>query len=109
MPPVLDRRVRKLKLGTCTADGQRFLGGSDYSQPTDSGAAAYYNAVWRNLLIRTFDDEIPEGFARPDGSDRWFEVVRPLLDRPTDRWWDDVRTKNKRETRDDILREAMTD
>lgn len=109
MAPVLVPRLLKVRVDGWTADGQRLLRGWDYTQPPDSGAAAYYNAVWRNLLIRTFDDEIPEGFARPDGSDRWFEVVRPLLDRPTDRWWDDVRTKNKRETRDDILRAAMTD
>ncbi len=109
MAPVLVPRLLDLRVDGWTAEGQRLLRGWDYTQPANSGAAAYYNAVWRNLLMRTFNDEIPDGIARPDGSDRWFEVVRPLLDRPTDRWWDDVRTKNKRETRDDILRAALTD
>ncbi|HKE50801.1 MAG TPA: penicillin acylase family protein [Actinomycetes bacterium] len=88
--------------------GQDLLRDWDQTQPPDSAAAAFYNAVWRHLLIRTFDDELPEE-ARPDGSDRWFEVVRPLLTRPSDHWWDDVSTHDVRETRDDILLEAMND
>jgi len=79
----------------------------DHRQGRDSAPAAYFNAVWRHLLLRTFNDELPEG-ARPDGGDRWFEVVRALLDRPEDPWWDDVRTPAK-ETRDDILRRAVAD
>src|SRR5262245_59100359 len=88
--------------------GQDLLRHWDQTQPPDSAAAAFYNAVWRHLLIRTFDDELPEE-ARPDGGDRWFEVVRPLLRRPTDRWWDDVSTHDVRETRDDVLAGALKD
>jgi len=88
--------------------GQDLLRDWDQTQPPDSAAAAFYNAVWRHLLIRTFDDELPEE-ARPDGGDRWFEVVRRLLARPSDRWWDDVSTHDVRETRDDVLLAAMND
>jgi penicillin amidase len=84
------------------------LRGWDYTQGADSAPAAYYNAVYRHLLIRTFNDELPDG-ARPDGGDRWFEVLRNLLDRPSDPWWDDVRTTGVKETRDDVLRAAMKD
>ncbi|MFC4584979.1 penicillin acylase family protein [Sphaerisporangium corydalis] len=80
----------------------------DFTQGPDSAGAAYFNAVWRHLLRRAFDDELPEG-ARPGGGDRWYEVVRALLDKPADPWWDDVRTKDRAETRDDTLRAAMTD
>jgi penicillin G amidase len=80
----------------------------DYGQGPDSAAAAYFNAVWAHLLRRTFDDELPEG-ARPGGGDRWFEVIRTLLDQPGAAWWDDVRTAAGTETRDDILRAAVAD
>ncbi|GAB3959538.1 penicillin acylase family protein [Actinoallomurus acanthiterrae] len=83
------------------------LRGWDFTQPAGSAPAAFYNAVYRHLLLRTFDDELPED-ARPDGGDRWFEVLWNLLNRPDDPWWDDVRTPAK-ETRDDMLRLALKD
>ncbi|MCD0451801.1 penicillin acylase family protein [Actinocorallia sp. API 0066] len=78
----------------------------DYTQPADSAPAAFFNAVWRHLLLRAFNDELPEG-ARPDGGDRWFEVVRTLLDKPDDPFWDDVKTTGAAERRDDIVLRAL--
>ena len=43
---------------------------------------------------------------RVEGGDRWFEVVRSILDDPTDEGWDDVDTE-VREARDDIVRRAV--
>ncbi|HWJ82342.1 MAG TPA: penicillin acylase family protein [Nocardioides sp.] len=81
--------------------GERLLQDWDFREPTDSAAAAYYNVVWRELLHRTFADELPRT-AEPDGGDRWFAVVTDLLERPRDPWWDDVET-DEVEHRDDIL------
>ncbi|WP_246649665.1 penicillin acylase family protein [Nonomuraea coxensis] len=78
----------------------------DGTQGLDSAPAAYFNAVWRHLLALTFHDELPEQ-ARPAGGDRWYEVVRRLLDIPDDPFWDDVTTENVTERRDDVLRQAM--
>ena len=89
-------------------DGLRLLADWDYSQPPDSAAAAYFNAVWRNLLELTFHDELPED-QWPDGGGRWFEVVRTLLGSPHDLYWDDIRTEDIVETRDDILVQAVLD
>jgi penicillin amidase len=89
-------------------DGQDLLRGWDYSQLADSGAAAYFNGVWRSVLARTFEDELT-GDQRPDGGSRWFEVMRGLLADPDNGWWDDVRTPQIRETRDIILGQAMRD
>jgi penicillin G amidase len=86
--------------------GQRLLRSWDHTQPPDSAAAAYFNAVWRNLLALTFDDELPDDVA-VTGGDRWFEVVSRLLDEPGNPWWDDVETDGVREGRDDILRAAV--
>ncbi|MEU5865693.1 penicillin acylase family protein [Nonomuraea sp. NPDC047529] len=78
----------------------------DHSQGLDSAPAAYYNAVWRHLLMLTFDDDLPEQ-VWPAGGDRWYDVVANLLTAPEDPFWDDVTTKNLTETRDDMLRQAM--
>ncbi len=90
------------------ADGQELLHDWDGRQDADSGAAAYFNAVWRELLQHTFNDELPED-ARPDGGSRWWEVVRVLLEHPDDPFWDNVDTVGTRETRDDMLRLALRD
>jgi penicillin G amidase len=87
--------------------GQDTLRNWDFTQPPDSAAAAYFNVVWRNLLDLTFHDQLPEG-TWPDGGSRWFEVVHTLLGQPNSTWWDDLRTPQK-ESRDDILREALVD
>ncbi|WP_283135551.1 penicillin acylase family protein [Rhizohabitans arisaemae] len=87
-------------------DPTGLLSGWDFSQELDSAPAAYFNAVWRNLLVDTFNDELPED-ARPTGGDRWFQVVRSLLGKPDDPWWDDVTTAGRTETRDDVLKAAL--
>ena len=78
----------------------------DFTEPTDSAAAAYFNAVWATLLDLTFADEMPPG-VQPNGGGRWAEVVRSLLDDPQDQWWDDRRTPGVIESRDEILRRAL--
>ncbi len=87
------------------------LRGWDFQQPAfdpapASAAAAFYNATWRHLLLRTFD-ELPTDFL-PDGGDRWWEVMRPLLVDPSSPWWDDSDTPAV-EKRDDMLMAAMSD
>ncbi|UUW91908.1 penicillin acylase family protein [Pimelobacter simplex] len=88
------------------SDGQRLLRSWNYREGADSAAAAYFNAVWRQVLHRTFADELPEGL-RPDGGDRWFAVVSALLPRARATWWDDISTDDKVERRNDILRASM--
>ena len=86
--------------------GQALLRDWDFHQDADSSAAAYYNAVWRNLLHLTFDDQLPASVV-VEGGGRWFDVVARLLEEPADRWWDDVETDRVKEGRDDIVREAV--
>ena len=101
-------RLRKIKVNAFTRQAVRLLDGWDYTEPTDSAAAAYYNAVWASLLDLTFADELPQG-VRPDGGDRWFRVVHDLMARPRDAWWDDRRTPGVVEARDEILRRALVE
>ncbi|WP_454083858.1 penicillin acylase family protein [Georgenia sp. Marseille-Q6866] len=78
----------------------------DYQQDGDSAAAAYFAAVWANLLDLTFADDLPATLA-PDGGSRWLVVVDRLLEDPTSAWWDDRRTINLVESRDEILLQAL--
>ncbi|WP_406319875.1 penicillin acylase family protein [Streptosporangium sp. NBC_01639] len=98
-------KLTDLKVVGPTRDARELLRGWDYSQGAGSSPATYFNSVWRHLLIETFNDDLPEG-AWPTGGDRWFEVVRVMLDSADDPFWDDSRTEAK-ETRDDMLRRAM--
>ncbi|MPZ61258.1 MAG: penicillin acylase family protein [Propionibacteriales bacterium] len=86
-------------------EGQQVLEDWDMNQSSGSAGAAFFNVVWTNVLEKTFHDQLPEE-VWPDGGDRWFDVVRKLLNRPHAQWWDDARTGFV-ETRDDILIEAM--
>lgn len=106
MAPSLVPLLMKAKVDQFTAQGQQLLKGWDYTQGEDSAAAAYYNAVWAQLLQITFDDELPDG-TQANGGGRWFEAVLALLRRPNDPWWDDRRTAGVVETRDEVVRRAL--
>ncbi|MFE0703228.1 penicillin acylase family protein [Streptomyces sp. NPDC058872] len=127
-------------------EAQKLLEGWDYTQEPDSAAAAYFNAVWRNVLKLAFGDKLPKELrvegdcinvrpadatgpvdeqnklvrecgerdpdsAQPDGGDRWYEVVRPLLKQEKSEWWVTPanRTDPATETRDQLLARAMKD
>jgi penicillin amidase len=89
-------------------DGQDLLRDWDLEQEAGSGAAAYFNVVWKNLLEATFRDELPEDLW-PDGGDRWVAVVTQLLGEPDNGWWDDLGTDGVVEDRDEILRRVLLD
>ncbi|MFI8403329.1 penicillin acylase family protein [Streptomyces sp. NPDC085463] len=127
-------------------EAQKLLEGWDYTQEPDSAAAAYFNAVWRNVLKLSFGNKLPKEVraegdcinvrpadatgpvdeqnklvrecgqrdpdsAQPDGGDRWYEVVRPLLKQEKSEWWTTPgsRTDQATETRDQLLARAMKD
>ncbi|MCE1177902.1 MAG: penicillin acylase family protein [Micrococcales bacterium] len=94
-----------------TRQGQDLLRGWDFSTPADGSdagtSAAYYNAVWSQLLELAFNDELPTEL-RADGGSRWMQAVAGLLQRPRDAWWDSKATPGLIEGRDEILRQAMT-
>jgi len=92
-----------------TARARDLLRGWDYTQPADSAAAAYFNAVWRNLLQLMFLDRLTNAAPKVDvdGGGQWFEVVRDLLERPDDDFWHNA--KRGVNGRDAVLSTAMND
>ncbi len=95
-------------LDTNTLRARELLVGWDHRQDADSSGAAYYNAVWSHLLARVFGDELT-GDLQPDGGDRWFEVLQGILIDKQAIWWDDVRTPDVLELRDEMMAAAMAD
>ena len=63
------------RLGLHDTRGRRGVG---------AAAAAYYNAVWRNLLELLFDDELPVGL-KADGGARWRSAGRAAAHQPAQR------------------------
>ncbi|MDQ0991427.1 penicillin acylase family protein [Streptomyces sp. V3I7] len=53
-------------------DAQKLLEGWDYTQDADSAAAAYFNAVWRNILKLGFGNKLPKEL-RVKGQCLWVE------------------------------------
>ncbi|MFE2600724.1 penicillin acylase family protein [Streptomyces sp. NPDC059396] len=127
-------------------EAQKLLEGWDYTQEPDSGAAAYFNAVWRNVLKLAFGNKLPKEVrvkgqclnvrpandsaplddldqvvrecgqrdpesAQPDGGDRWYEVVRRILDDEDNAWWSVPASRKlpATTTRDKLLERAMAD
>ncbi len=77
----------------------------EYRFDVDSQGAALFGAVWKNLLILVYNDDLPKDL-RPSGRDSSLEAIRRILDDPTNIWWDD-QTTSAVETRDDILEGAL--
>ena len=109
--PELVRSLLGVKLSNdpFTKEAQNLLRRWDYTQPSgkspSAAAAAFYNAVWSNILELTFNDELGE--LKADGGSRWMQALSRLLSAPRDAWWDNRLTPGVIEGRDEILRQAM--
>jgi len=140
---IKDKDVRGAK---AVREAQDLLEGWDYTQDADSAAAAYFNAVWRNILKLAFGNKLPKELrvngqclwvdpadttgpadetnkvrecgerdadqAQPDGGDRWFEVVRKLMNDPKSDWWSTPKSLTRpgaSDNRDDLFKRAMID
>ena len=85
--PTLVKALLNVNLGSddFTKEAQDLLRDWDFSQPIgssdSSAAAAYYNAVWSNLLQLTFNDELPDDL-RADGGGQWMQAIVQLLQKP---------------------------
>jgi penicillin amidase len=74
---------------------------------TESAEAFFFAHFWRRLLAMTFDDQL-EGARVASGMGQMWSLTR-LFDDPENVWWDDLRTDDLVENRDDILKIAFAD
>ncbi|GGK81627.1 penicillin acylase family protein [Ornithinimicrobium pekingense] len=90
-------------------EAQELLREWDLTAPAggdQSAAAAYFYAVYDNLLEMVFDDELPPDLGAT-GNSRSMLLVEELLRSPDSAWWDDRRTPGVLESRDEVIRTAM--
>ena len=63
----------------------------DYTEPAGSSAAAYFNAVWAELVRLVIGKQLPQDASAAqlalDGSVRWDTVIDGLLQQPANAWW----------------------
>ena len=102
VPLLLQLKVDDPKLD----QARNVLKGWDYQDTMDSQQAAFFERYWWFLLSDTFNDQLPEDYGAAGGN-RWFEVMRQIVNQSDSAWWDDVTTTEQMETRDDIFLKAL--
>ncbi len=77
----------------------------DFKLQIESSASALFETFWKKMLTVTFNDELPQDYYA-DGSDRWYAVVKNLIEKPNNLWWDNRNTPEI-ENRDEIFKIAL--
>lgn len=99
-------RLADIPIPEAVQDAYGLFEGWDYTQPVDSAAAAYFNAIWRQMVLRMFDAASESEDITASGSDQFWQVIKNIWDTPNDFWWDD-KTTPEVEDRDGMLAIAM--
>ena len=79
----------------------------DKRMEMDSPEAVLYAYFFIKLVEETFKDQYPESNWPPQLHGRFQNAFYYLLPDPENSWWDDLRTPEKRESRDEILVRAF--
>ena len=82
-------KLASLPTTDATAEAVALLGEWDYAQPADSAAAAFFNAVWKQMVTRMFDAAADTELIYASGGDRYWQVIYDIWSNPDDFWWDD--------------------
>ena len=98
--PYLLRAARTQPADTAVAHAASLLAAWDRRYTLESEAATLFEAVMPAITARLWD-ELPAGIIPGTGA------VLALLDDPDNAWWDDRRTPERVERRDDILAGAL--
>jgi penicillin amidase len=99
--------LQALDMGDETANELRdWMLNWDYQMNAESGQAALFALVWRQVVQRTFDDQLALAEGEATGGTNEHAAIYNLLQTPDNAWWDDINTEAV-ETRDDILRAAF--
>ncbi|MEV5611842.1 penicillin acylase family protein [Streptomyces sp. NPDC052225] len=99
------RNILKLAFGNKLPKELRVEGQCLYVEPVDNTGPADEDRKVRECGERDADS------AQPDGGDRWFEVVRSIVDDEDNAWWQAPKTRTDKATttRDELFARAMDD
>jgi penicillin amidase len=90
--------VDRLRLWDRTVDGR----------PVVTLYQAFVRALWRRTFADEMDARLFQQFLEY-GLSEYYAGIFAILEDPTSRWWDDIATLDRRETRDDIVILAAAD
>ncbi|MEU1310286.1 penicillin acylase family protein [Streptomyces cinnamoneus] len=106
------RNTLKLAFGNKLPKELRVKGQCLRVRPADDGSRPKEDLEGHAPLVLECGEREGDS-AQPDGGDRWFEVVRSILDKPDNDWWKTGTTRANPESgarnRDELLARAMTD
>ncbi|CUS86298.1 penicillin amidase [Candidatus Kryptonium thompsonii] len=90
-------------------EGLDYLKRWNYNFSRDDIATTIFNAFLVEMMKNTFEDELGQGLYKKFVfySGIPLRVLKQLITENDTLWFDDVRTKNKIETRDEIIRESF--
>jgi penicillin amidase len=74
----------------------------------DSPHAALFDEFWDKLMNNIYQNKLGD-VAKATGTDKEMRAVDLLLQNPTDPWWDDPATRDKVETRDEVLSRSFAE
>ncbi|MFF2430323.1 penicillin acylase family protein [Streptomyces mirabilis] len=99
------RNILKLAFGNKLPKELRVKGQCLNVAPVDTTGPADENQTVRECGQREADQ------SQPDGGDRWFEVVRKIVDDPNNDWWKAPKTRLDKaaDNRDELFARAMKD
>ncbi|MFE7842112.1 penicillin acylase family protein [Streptomyces sp. NPDC057474] len=99
------RNILKLAFGNKLPKELRVEGQCLSVEPVDTTGPADEDQRVRECGKRDADQ------AQPDGGDRWFEVVRRIIDDEDNDWWSTPKIRNldAADTRDELFKRAMRD
>ncbi|MFF2651844.1 penicillin acylase family protein [Streptomyces sp. NPDC058045] len=99
------RNILKLAFGNKLPKELRVEGQCLNVEPADSTGP-----VDEDRKVRECGQRSPDS-AQPDGGDRWFEVVRKIVDDEGNSWWQTPKTRTQKagQTRDQLFARAMDD
>jgi penicillin amidase len=80
----------------------------DFQMHMDSQQAALYAYFWLHLMDNLFNDQLAP-VLRATGGDNYLWATYQLAQNPQSIWWDDTRTPEIIETRDDILKRSFAE
>ena len=95
-------RLPQLSVNEETQNALALLSNWDFEQGADSAAAAFFNAMWAQLVERMFNAALASEATTSGGGDRFWLVIEQIWDTPDDFWWDD-RTVPGVQNRDETI------
>ena len=101
------KNVLKSSLSTSQKKAVALLQNWDGNYLKESVAPTIYNRFLFEFITATYKDELGDGFELFLNSQLQDQVLPTQINNESSVWWDDISTKNKKETREEIIQSSF--